>query len=464
MSQNNFQNQLLWKYQQYKQNNIPFQDNALLQNNPIFQNNMNYNNSEQIKQMQMMQMAQMQRIKELQKIKRIEKMNELENNLDKEKVRESIIRPLKINKKDNMDDIIKNAKEKWGINIKKGLNKNKNPYQDISNQITDQLQNKVKEFHKKRTNLPYKNIIKDEKHYKKFVENPLIGKINKTTKKKREKELIVHRVTDADKEGVDEEFDKLQGEIEKHDGELKVIYSSSKEAEHKKKFEYNHKYKYRIKYDPSDHEKMKKDKISILKKEQHKMEKNKKKIDDVIQFLVDDGIFDNEIADSEIKDEQKQTTHAKRKITFTRPNDKEEKTDNKHIKPQKIIISKPEDQQKIEVNKSNKDVKLVKPRKVTVNKTISQQTRLIRPNKTTKNTDQSVQNTRTPNAQRIQKTQTTRTQNTRARNIRTQKIHKPQSEVKNPNTIMRSNSKKNGPSRPNSGRRIVNNTKKNVKI
>ena len=283
MNQNDIRNQLLWKYQNSQQN-VPFQNNSLLQQNPMFRDNMNYNNSQQLQMMQMMQVKQMQRIKELQKIKQIERLNELENSLDKEKIRESVIKPLKIEKKNNMDDIIKNAKEKWGFDISKKKS-NKNPYNDINDQFQNKLETQKNTLQKQRTNLPYKNIIKNikkndqhyEKHYKKFVDKPLKGKVGTKEIKKAQKQLLVHKVTDADKEGVEEEFDDLKQNLETHDDELKVIYSTSKEVEHKKKFEYNHKSKYRIKYNPDDHEDMKKDKINILKREQKKWKKIKRK-------------------------------------------------------------------------------------------------------------------------------------------------------------------------------------------
>src|SRR3990170_9159661 len=130
MNQDGFQNQLLSRYRSSQQNNVPFQNNSLLQQNPMFRDNMNYNNSQQIQMIQMMQAKQMQHLKELQKIKQLEKLNELENTMDKEKIRDSVIKPLKIDKKDNVDDIVKNAKEKWGFDIKRQKN-NKNPYEEI---------------------------------------------------------------------------------------------------------------------------------------------------------------------------------------------------------------------------------------------------------------------------------------------------------------------------------------------
>lgn len=282
-----FNNPLVQQYRQHQQSNTPFQNNPLLQNNPAFRNGINYNDSEQMKQMQMLQMAHMQKLKEIQQIKHMEKMNEIENNWDKDKIRESVINPLKIEKKNNSEELIKNIKDRWGIDvIKKRSYRKNNEYDDITKQFKDKVGTQRQELWNKRTNVPYKHIIKDEKYYKKFVSDP--------RKKRKEKELLVHKVTNKDKEGVEEDFDKFNQNIEKHDNELKIIYSTSKEVEHKKKFEYNHKSKYRVKYDPTDHSKMKKDKIDILKKEQKKQEKDKKNINDIYHQLANDGIFSNE--------------------------------------------------------------------------------------------------------------------------------------------------------------------------
>lgn len=242
---------LLHNYQNHRNNNIPFQNNALLANNPMFNSNMNYSDSSQ--------RQHMQRLKEEQQLKQLEKLNALENKFGKEKIRESVIKPMKI-ESNNKDVAVKYSKS------------------------DKDYEEKRKQYWEKRTNQPYKNIIKDEQHINKFLNKKNID----------QKELIVHRVTNADKEGVDNEFETLQGKLETHNNELKVIYSTSHELEHKKKFEYNNKYKYRIKYDPSDHNKLKKDKISYYKREQRKMEDDKEKTDAIIEDLVNKGIFDKE--------------------------------------------------------------------------------------------------------------------------------------------------------------------------
>ena len=260
-------NKLLSGYQNFQQNNVPFQNNVLLQNNPMFTGNMQYANSmqmQQMYQMQQMQQMQMQKLKELQQIKHIEKMNEIETTMDKEKIKESVIKPIRIER---------TRKDKQEL---------ENKWKDVEKNYTDKSGKdfgpEIKQYWKMRTNEPYKNILKKEDYSKKIATKD---------------DLIVHRVTDKDKEGVQEDFSKMDNNREKHNNELKVIYSTNHKNEHKKKFEYNHVYKYRIQYDPGDHDKLKQDKIKYYKQQQKKEEDGKQKIDSILD-LISDGIFDKD--------------------------------------------------------------------------------------------------------------------------------------------------------------------------
>lgn len=199
--------------------------------------------------------------KEQYRIRQMEKLNEFENSLTDDKVRQSVIKPQNINK-DRND--LKDIKKRW-----EKLDKTYKP--------------ELTQMWKSRTNQPYKNIIKDKKHIDKFINRNNIKK----------EELIIHTVTDKDKEGVDEDFVNLKGKLQSHNDELKKTYSTSKETEHKKQFEYNHKYKYREQYKPSDHNQLKQDKIEFYKKEQHKMEQDKEKKDNIINSLVNNGDISN---------------------------------------------------------------------------------------------------------------------------------------------------------------------------
>lgn len=241
---NNQPNKLLNGYQNFQ--NVIFQNNMLLQNNPMFMNNQ----------------MQMQKIKDMQQIKQIEKLNDME--MDKEKIKESVIKPIKIERS-------KKDKQEFETKWKESERKYKNG---------KEFGSEIQEYWKKRTNEPYKVIIKDPNFNKR--------QYNTTN------DLIIHRVTNKDKEGVEESFNDVKNKLEKHNEELKVIYSLSNKAEHSKKFEYNHKYKYRMNYDPKNHDSLKQDKIKYYKEQQKKEEEGKQKLDGILETLISDGIFDKE--------------------------------------------------------------------------------------------------------------------------------------------------------------------------
>jgi len=256
-------NNLINRFQQHQQNNRSFQNNSLLQNNPLFRNNLPNNrpnnNLTQQQQKMLMYMAKMEQQKKIQQIKQMERLNKMLEGMDNKKLRELVIQPEIVKKKTN-DIIPKWKKEK-----------------------SERIPTRNK-YWKNRTNIPYKCIIKDKKHTDKFIN---------IKRKIKKEDLIVHRVTLADKNKkiVERDLKKLENSLEKHNKELKVIYSASKEASHIEKFKYNHVSKHRIKYNPSEHSKLKKDKIERYKREQKKLEAGKNKIDQVFNFLVNDGFI-----------------------------------------------------------------------------------------------------------------------------------------------------------------------------
>jgi hypothetical protein len=248
-------NKLVNMYQQNNNsnyNNNPFQNNFLLQNSPVFSSNFN-NTAQQFSQIQ------------LQKIKQLEQLDE--SNVDKGLLKQSIINPIKVTK--TREDRIKVERDLKEVE--------KNYRGSSSNTYGSEIQN----YWKKRTNAPYKNIMKDQDYTRNF---------------KSEKDLVVHRVTTKDKEGVEEAYTDMKSKKELHNNELKVIYSTSKQNEHKKKFEYNHVYKYRMQYDPKNHDDLKEDKIKYYKEQQKKEEVGKQKRDDILESLANDGIMNSLIS------------------------------------------------------------------------------------------------------------------------------------------------------------------------
>lgn len=254
--------------------------NNHLLNRTHMNNNMGvFGNRQPMNQTQIAYMAQtMNNLKKTQQSKYLARLHDLERNrdrlsLDKDELRNAIIRPIKVEKSDRHETVIK--------------------MKDLEKNFTKK---ELEDLWAKRTNQGYKHIIRDEKYQKKDY--------------KKKEDLIVHKVTDLDKLGVDEEFDEYEKKIETQNGELKVQYSQSKELEHKKKFEYNNKYKYSAKFDPKAHEDLKDENIEYFKKEQEKIEKDKKKIDDIISGLLSSNILTEEekkeLVDLQEEEEQRQ--------------------------------------------------------------------------------------------------------------------------------------------------------------
>lgn len=198
------------------------------------------------------------------RMRELQMMNDLELKYDSSKIKQAIIRPIGVKPNTNIESDYNNYKNK--------------------------LNNELKELHNTRTNVPYKNIIKDPKYLGAFIAKP--NPKNETERKKLENKLVVHKVTVNDKEGVNDKFNTLNTNIEKHNDELKSIYSTSKEVEHKKKFEYNHKFKYKINYDQSTHEKLKEDRITYYKKKQEELEDGNKKYLEIIENCLSKGIIE----------------------------------------------------------------------------------------------------------------------------------------------------------------------------
>jgi len=189
----------------------------------------------------------LQKEEQMRKIKNVSDLG-----MSKEQIIEYVIAPIKIEKSD-MHEINKLC-------------------DDENNKYTEDYIKK--NWWAQRTNAPYKNILKDE-NWKKEI--------------KSGKDLIVHKVTDLDKVGLQEDYIKLQKLLETHNGELKVIFSASKESEYKKSFKFVQKYKYRMKYDPKDYNDLK----NYYKKEQKRYDKDQKRYDEIIGRIMDDDKIDD---------------------------------------------------------------------------------------------------------------------------------------------------------------------------
>ena len=251
-------NNLVNEYQQFANTNIPFNNNSMLMNNPIFFGSIrdaNFYNK--------VNMAKLEQLKKINNVK--------DFGLSNDKLTNYIICPIKVEKLGKNDL----------INI---YDERQNTYININNK--DNIPKILKEWWESRKNTPYKNILKNENYSKDF---------------KSKEDLLVHKVTQLDKDKIrlKNELESLTKLLEKHDGELKIIYSASEETSHKEKFDYINKYKNRIKYDPKNYNELK----NFYKKEQKKINKENKRIDEMIELL----LTSDQVSKEELEEIQKPT-------------------------------------------------------------------------------------------------------------------------------------------------------------
>lgn len=262
-----YQNRLTQQYQSYKGQPVQYMNNNLINNNPSYASNIYDRNFYQ----------QMMMVREEQ-LKKIHNISDL--NMSKEQISEYVIAPIKIEKSKTSEiEKLFNIEEKM-------LTKN-----FIENN-----------WWSKRKNIPYKNILKNEDWGKKFDS---------------QEDLIVHKVSDLDKVGLMDDYKKLMKLLEKHDGEIKTIYSASKKNEYKKKFKFVNKYKYRYKYDPKNFDELK----NYYKKEQKKHDCEQKRYENIITKIMDENIKTDEL--KQIESEFFKPPKSTKKNSKNRHNEKE---------------------------------------------------------------------------------------------------------------------------------------------
>lgn len=235
-----YNNKLTSLYQQ-NTNKQNYLNNQLLNNNPLFESNIYDQNFYQ----------KMRMTREEQR-KRINKISDL--NLSKEQITEYVIAPIKV-AKSNSSEIQKLFDEQTHMITQNFIQQN---------------------WWNNRTNAPYKTILKNEKWDREF---------------KSKEDLIVHKVSSLDKIGLMDDYKKLVNMLERHNNDLKVIYSASKETEYKKKFKHVNKYQYKMQYDPKNYNDLK----NYYKSEQKKHERDQKRIDELITRIMEDDISSTEI-------------------------------------------------------------------------------------------------------------------------------------------------------------------------
>jgi hypothetical protein len=259
--QNVYNNKLINQFNTHI--NQPMQNSFL--NNPMINSNPNFS----LRDPQFYNKIQRAKVEQIQRAKNINDLG-----MDKKQLMDFIIDPIKINKteKGEIDNILREKEHMYIVPTN-----NSKKYEDQSNAY-------LRELWKTRTNQPYKNIIKKEafdKDYQKYYKDDIFKRdVNNRD------ELIVHKVIkniDADEDLLEAEFLLIQEILEKHNKELKSIYTVSNENKYKREFEYAQKYRYRLEYNPKDSEKLK----DFYKKEQKKINKENKMLDQIIDMLVE---------------------------------------------------------------------------------------------------------------------------------------------------------------------------------
>ena len=191
-------------------------------------------------------------------IKKLQRLNNVDQSFDKNALKDAIIKPITVNKP--KENIVKQF-----------------------NVASSEYTKKIEEYWKKRVNQPYKGIIKDY-DYNKKIQN--------------EQDLIIHKVTNADKKNFEKNVTQYETQIKEQNTELKQKFSVQNLKEHKKEFEKEHKYKYINKHGAAEvttTDELRTDRIEYYKKEQEKTEKNKKQIDELLNELVQTGVIDDQL-------------------------------------------------------------------------------------------------------------------------------------------------------------------------
>lgn len=255
-----------------------------------------YTSANNVQQRQLIEQQQeMMREKQLREMRIVEKMNEIKK-MDGKKLANLII----------PSEIIKKPNNEQEFNSK---------YMDMKREYEPSLL----DYWNKRTNLPYKNILKNEDYTKSI---------------KSSKDLIVYKINLQDKSSLTKELKELMEKIDQHNKELKESYTTDNEEEHKKDFEYNNKYIFRIKYDPKNAEELKEESLDEYKKKQEELDKGRKRVDEILESLIDSGVI--------VKEENIDEIIKKEQINKTEEINKSEEI-NKIEEKQEIILDEPKE-------------------------------------------------------------------------------------------------------------------------
>jgi hypothetical protein len=255
-------NRLIYEYSNnnLQKNNNPYNKNNMLSNNPRFSNFIQENSIQD-----RINIAKMEKLKKSQNIKDLGMTNEELTNI--------VINPLKIEKLDKKEkeELVNNYHNKEGVYNALGKY-SVDKKNDKSNAIVPK---EIADLWKNSKNTPYKQIL----HFLEFKDY--------TDKNyKKNSDLIIHKTTQLDKIAdtriLKKELKKLQNLLFNHDNELKTIYSDNRKKKFLEKFEYDNTCKNKIKYDPKNCSELK----ELYKNEQKRINKQNKRIDDMIEMLM----------------------------------------------------------------------------------------------------------------------------------------------------------------------------------
>jgi len=156
-------------------------------------------------------------------------------------------------------------------------------FKDLYKQKIELLQQNQAEAVKKRKNNPYKCII-TEFDYSKQIND--------------EKDLVVFRPEDENKEDFDKDLNKYTTTIKEQDSENKNIYSEDNKINYIKNFEYVQKYKYKSNIDDNIEEtgdNLRTDRIEHYNKKKIKDDKNATIINDIFSDLIFNNIMSEDM-------------------------------------------------------------------------------------------------------------------------------------------------------------------------
>jgi hypothetical protein len=160
----------------------------------------------------------------------------------------------------------------------------------------EQTYESLKKYNEKNTSVAPKYIMDLWNNRKNTRYKPVLQIELKDKKYTKQDDLIIEKIDPLKKKAeltiLEEELTLLKTIAEKYDKELKTIYCDEKQKDWGEQFEYANKHKNRIKYDPKDASGLK----ELYKKEQNKINKNKKRADDMLELM----LSNNELTQEEL--------------------------------------------------------------------------------------------------------------------------------------------------------------------